>query len=157
MFGTSKPAPPFQFSCPLFISELFGGLSENVQNALPTITKTRRFSKGESIFESGEMPEGILRIVEGEARLSYSGGPVGETVTRPFEPGEIWGVTELLAEVPLDVSLRSLTETVVEIIPAADFIQFVEKENELCFRLLRLLSSRYLAEWAFLTARSETD
>lgn len=156
MFGNTKPAPPFQFSCPLFVEELFGGLSENVHRALPAIIETRRFREGETIFESGEIPEGILRVVEGKAQLVYVSGPLGDTVTRPLKHGEIWGITELLAEAPLDISLRALTETVVEIIPAARFVQLVEEENELCFRLLRLLSSRYLAEWAFLTTRSES-
>jgi CRP-like cAMP-binding protein len=148
-----RSAPPFDFICPLHSRDVFGGLPQKVTRALPAITSRKAYRGGETIFEEGEMPPGILKMEMGTALLSYT--PPGKKArqTRRLEPDEIWGLTEVLADAPMEVSLLSDEPTIFELIPADEFIRLVRKENSLCFRLLQLLSSRYQAKWARMKAR----
>ena len=148
-----RSAPPFDFICPLHSEDVFGGLPQKVSRALPGITKRKAYRGGETVFEEGEIPPGILKIEKGTALLSYL--PLGRKTrqTRRLEPDEIWGLTEVLADAPMEVSLLSDEPTVFELIPADDFIRLVRKENSLCFRLLQVLSTRYQTKLASMKAR----
>jgi CRP-like cAMP-binding protein len=149
MNTTSRSAPPFSFISPLHSRDVFQGLPQNVRDALSRSTKTAVYREGDTIFEEGEMPIGILRIEKGKARLSFIPGGQKARQSRLLEEDEIWGLTEILSESPMEVALQSTEPTVIEIIPAEEFIRLLRKENSLCFRLLRLLSSRYQARWTF--------
>ena len=148
-----RSAPPFDFICPLHSGDVLGGLPQEVVGALTAITTRKAYRDGETIFEEGQVPPGILKMEKGEAFLSYT--PPGKKArrTRRLEPDEIWGLTEVLGDVPMEVALLSIESTVIELIPADEFIHLVRNENSLCFRLLQILSTRYQTKWASMKAR----
>lgn len=117
--------------------DLFGGLPAETAKSLRAAKQTKRFAKDETIFTGGQMPSGIYVLLEGRAQLFYNGG--GRT--RSIKQNEILGLTEAIAELPYETSVKTVAPCIFEYIGREDFIGFLQNEPEICFRLLQRLGA----------------
>jgi CRP-like cAMP-binding protein len=123
------------FNNALVAGDLFGELSPESQTSLSGIKRELEFAENEIIWEYGKMPCCIYILVEGEAEILYRGV---QSVHR-IKQNEILGVTEAISNLPYEISIKTDTPCRFECIRRDDFIEFLQTESEICFRLLQRL------------------
>jgi len=117
--------------------DLFGSLSPEAEKKLRAVKQTRQFAKDEIIFADGQMPRAIYRLAEGKAGIFRDAAkPV-----RPVGKNEILGLTEAVSNLPYEMSVKAVTPCSFEYIRREDFMNFLQTEPEICFRLLRMLGT----------------
>ena len=127
-----------QFSEIAFLaSDLFGALSPAAQDSLRAVTLDKEFAKDETIFADGEPTSGVYILRIGEAQILYR----GDRKVHLIKPDEILGLTETVANLPFESSVKTLSACHFEFISRAAFLAFLGDEPETCFRLLRMLGA----------------
>ena len=128
-----------QFSEIAFLaSDLFGALSPAAHASLRAVTLEKEFAEDETILAGGERAAGVYILTSGEAQILY---PDARTV-HLIKPDEILGLTATLANLPFEMSAKTLSACRFEFIHRAAFLAFLQDEPETCFRLLRMLGSK---------------
>jgi CRP/FNR family transcriptional regulator len=123
----------------LSVDKLFCNLSAETLRTLAEIKKTKQFTQSETIFSSGEMPSCVYVLVDGQIKLTSFDEKKKERMTRLVEPHEMIGVTESMTNLPYKMNAQAATKCRVDCINNKDFIQFLEQQPEVCFRLLKTL------------------
>jgi len=137
-----------QFSEPAFLDpDLFGALSPAAQEALRAVKRAKDFAAGANVFTKGEIPSAIYILVRGEAQIVRHGG--GAAVC-PATPGEIFGLTETLSNLPYETSLKTGAPCRFEYIRRAPFLNFLRNEPAACFRLLEIAAANLQQLYRFL-------
>lgn len=142
MLLENRPGQIF-FYPPIPANELLGGLSDRGRKRLGTLMQHRHFESDEQIFSAGDMPRSIYLLNRGRAdlvadyrsQMSSAGCPVGLD--------QLFGVTEVLSGHKFSMGLRAVTSCEFEVIERSDFVAFLHKQPEVCFRLAAVLSSLY--------------
>jgi len=125
------------FNNALISGDLFCDLSPESQNSLRGIKREIEFADNEIVWEYGRMPCCIYILVEGEAEILYRGiQPVHQ-----IKQNEILGVTEAISNLPYEISIKTGTPCRFECVRRDDFIQFLQNEPGICFRLLQKLGA----------------
>ena len=125
------------FNNALVADDLFSNLSSESQNSLRDIKREIEFAENEIIWECGHMPCCIYILVEGEAEILYRGV---QQVHR-IKQNEILGVTEAISNLPYEISIKTDTACRFECISREAFLDFLQTEPEICFRLLQRLGA----------------
>jgi CRP-like cAMP-binding protein len=137
MLIEQRTIPEQFFSSAFLADELFGGLLADRENSLFALKREELFARGETIFARGELPRSILVALEGEAEIFYGGA----TVVQPLKRNVIWGLTESVANLPYEMSLKAATDCRFDAIDRDAFLAFLQTEPEVCFRLLQMLGA----------------
>jgi CRP-like cAMP-binding protein len=115
---------------PLLAETLKSGLSDPDRHRLNKITSNRQYEKGDAIFLTGNVPDEIVVLANGTAEL------IGGADARNVAMGELFGLTETLAEAKFCASLIALTDCEVDVIGRDDLIEYLRSTPEACFRSL---------------------
>lgn len=118
---------------------LFGDLPPKALESLARVKRNKRIPKGVVLFARGEMPRGIYMLVKGAAQLTANAELNNSHIVRSVEPNEVLGLTETIAGLPYKLLVKTNSPCVFEFIERQDFIQFLRREPDVCFRLLRML------------------
>ena len=117
--------------------DLFGALSPAAQNALRAVRHEKEYFAGETIFAAGEMPSAIYILVQGEAQILDH----GVAPAYAAQPGEIFGITETLSNLPHEISLKAIADCRFAYIRRESFLGFLRNEPAACFRLLEIVAA----------------
>jgi len=117
--------------------ELFFDLSLKAQKKLQRIKQNKQIAAGETVFASGENSRGIYLLRAGDARLLH----YADQAVRAVRENEILGLTEAITDLPYETGVRAFSPCEFEFIRRADFIEFLQTEPEICFRLLQILGT----------------
>ncbi|MGB3760502.1 MAG: peptidase domain-containing ABC transporter [Rivularia sp. (in: cyanobacteria)] len=102
--------------------------SQKLENIAQKI-QPLRYRMGQTIFVRETMPDKIVIIYEGQARLlGYSKAAKVPETLQLFKPGEIIGWTSLVRGVPCETVIAT-TQTLCISISKSDFIQLLQQSN----------------------------
>lgn len=122
---------------------LFVGLERTHLDALSSITVSRTFDRGQTVFREGEpMPPYFFILVVGTLQIVKSAASGKETVLRLIRPGEPFGWAALLDEGETPAAARAMTSCRVVMIPRDDLLAMLAKEPKLALRLLAVFGER---------------
>lgn len=130
-----------EYFFPLFADKLFGGLTPKSRKSLDKIKQTRQFQKGAHLFAAGDMPCRVYILQKGRARLLFNDELKDIHIAHPIVPNEIFGLTEMIVNLPYETDAETITVCTCECIESEDFIRFLHNDPQVCFRLLQLLAA----------------
>ena len=99
------------------------------------------FKRGEVIFHEGAMPQGVYIVCTGKVKVYKSSRTGQQLTTRVESPGDLLGHVTLLAdEGPYTATGESLEASVVSMIEARSFHDFLSRFPQAAATLMRELS-----------------
>ncbi|MFP4687467.1 MAG: Crp/Fnr family transcriptional regulator [bacterium] len=123
-------------------SELFGGLSPELQRKISSQTFFEKYSRGEIVFREGELVHGLYIVVEGQAKGYRTSIDGRQQIVRIINPGDIIAEAVLLEGEKYPVTLEILRDTRFLYLPADKFISFLKDEPAAALELISVLSKR---------------
>ena len=109
---------------------------------LTGLSGLQRIGKGSILFCEGERADFIYALVEGS--VSLLNGPRHEEVIAEFmEAGDVFLIPPALLRLPYMVTAKAVTDLLVVMIPAEEFIHFSETELALSVALNRTLAGHW--------------
>jgi CRP-like cAMP-binding protein len=144
---TSRPPPTLRLdlvSRMLTLREALGlGIDGMATIArLARVARARQFERGALVCE-GDHPADVVIPLDGELVLQLPGGR-----KRTARPGEVLGLVEAVAGVPVAERATAGTEVTVLVLDHQELAEDIEDEDTLCFELIRSFSAQL---WAALT------
>lgn len=102
----------------------------------------RRYTKGEFIYQVGQMADGLYVVQEGEVEIVIGGGDNEERLTRVGK-GQLFGEVALFtADKHRFVSARALSPSRILKIDEATFLPRLHQDPSLAFRIIRHMAQR---------------
>lgn len=127
-------------------------LSENetLHDALSMVTERERESyehamvhtfcdKGALICMEGQLPEGVFIIREGRAKEICTSTEGKAVIVRLLGPGDMIGLTAILAGTPYDTTVEALEPTEADFITKRDFMSLLGHSDALVLTVIRQL------------------
>ena len=134
----------------------FSRLPRPLLDKLTEISGLQRIGKGSILFREGERAHFIYALVEGS--VSLLNGPRHEEVIADFmESGDIILIPPALLRLPYMVTARAVTDLLVVMIPAEEFIGLAESELELSVTLNHILAGHWRLLLRHLTQTKSRD
>lgn len=134
----------------------FSRLPRPLLDKLTEISGLQRIGKGSILFREGERAHFIYALVEGS--VSLLNGPRHEEVIADFmESGDIILIPPALLRLPYMVTARAVTDLLVVMIPAEEFINLAESELELSATLNHILAGHWRLLLRHLTQTKSRD
>ncbi len=93
--------------------------------------------KGESIFEEGEVTNGIYCIKEGVCKLSKLSANGKDHIVKLMKPGELLGLRSMISEEPANLSAVALEDMEVCFIPKSEILGFFNTNNEFSMNVMK--------------------
>ncbi|HZJ56007.1 MAG TPA: cyclic nucleotide-binding domain-containing protein [Myxococcaceae bacterium] len=110
---------------------------------LARVAKARQYPAG-SLPGSGDQPSDVLILLEGSFELKVPGAPA-----RTVRPGEVLGLAEAVAGVPLDGQVTASSESTALLLSHHELLEDIEDDDALCLELIRSFAAQL---WAALVA-----
>lgn len=124
---------------------LFSSLSESHLQALSAHAVTRTFPKNAIIVNEGDTSNSLYIIVSGKVKIFLSDEQGKEIILDIQGPGEYFGEIALLDEAPRSASVMTLDASSFVIISKNDFREYLGKNPDIAFDLIRELTRRIRA------------
>lgn len=99
------------------------------------------FKKGESIFREGSYASGVYCINAGKIKLAMIGSEGKEQIVRMAKPGDIIGYKALLSGDRYSATATAIEDCNICFIPREIFLVILQKDAELSFEMMKLLSN----------------
>lgn len=96
-----------------------------------------RFKAGDVIFYEGEKPQGLYVVCTGKAKIFKSSRTGQQLVTRIEKPGDLLGHRSMLSGENYSGSAEAMQESVISMVDASTFTQFLMKHPDAALVLLR--------------------
>jgi len=109
---------------------------------LARVARARQFRPGESVID-GQHPADVLILLEGSLLLKGPGA-----TERTVRPGEVLGLVEAVAGVPLGVEATARSDTTTLMLSHHELAEDIEDEDALCLELIRSFSAQLWREVA---------
>lgn len=98
------------------------------------------YKKGETIFKEGTRPFGVYCLNRGKIKLVKIGDDGREHILRLVRPGDPLGYRSLLAGEKYNASAVAIEDSGVCFIPKELFIGILNKDSDLTFEMMKMLS-----------------
>ena len=121
---------------------LFGILAPDDVDALLAHARFEHYPAGRLIFAKGAQGRSMMAVLGGSIRISVTAPNGREVVLAILNAGEIFGEMALLDGGERTANAIAMSSCDLLVIDQRDFIPFLKSRNDLCIRLLRLLSQR---------------
>ena len=109
---------------------------------LARVARARQFAAGENVF-GGQHPADVLVLLEGSLLLKGPGAS-----ERTARPGEVLGLVEAVAGVPIGLQATARTETTALMLSHHELAEDIEDEDALCLEFIRTFSAQLWREIA---------
>jgi CRP-like cAMP-binding protein len=131
-------------------------LPRSLLGKLVDLSGLQRIGKGSTLFHEGERAHFIYALVEGN--VSLLNGPRHEEIIAEFmEAGDIILIPPALLRLPYMVTARAVTDLLVIMIPAEEFIRLAETELALSVALNHMLAGHWRLLLRHLTQTKSRD
>lgn len=154
MTNQVKPAAPYGLTvinscltCVMKEEGLFCRLPAEALRDLSTIRQTAFYPRGALLFVEGESPRGVFILCSGQAKLAASSKDGKSITLRLVEPGEVLGLSSVIANGAYPVTAETLAPSQVNFIPRAGFLQFLRAHAEVSMRVAEHLSMELHKAW----------
>tara|TARA_R110002049_G_scaffold37056_1_gene117222 strand:- start:284 stop:916 length:633 start_codon:yes stop_codon:yes gene_type:complete len=122
--------------------DLFAELSEAAVKELRRLGFTRRYTDKQLVQQRGDLADYALIVLSGRLMSSAHLPDGTESLTRWMEVGEMSGLSSILSDIPVPVTLMAKGPTEILFIPGPALIAFLTRDGEACVTLLRMLGLR---------------
>jgi NADH:quinone reductase (non-electrogenic) len=112
------------------------------------------YEPGETVFEEGDVGEGLFMIIAGEVEVRKRVGTKSQPV-RKLGPGEYFGEMALLGRHPRSATTMALTPLDLLVLPGSDFSALAERLGEFRGEFERIARTRAQADAARAASASE--
>ncbi|MGE3467563.1 MAG: Crp/Fnr family transcriptional regulator [Pyrinomonadaceae bacterium] len=129
--------------CDLRRSGFFCNLPIGELVAFDALTITRVFPRDSTLFLEGQPASGIFVICQGRVKLSTCSRDGKKIVVAVAEPGEVLGLSSIMAGFDHEVTAEAIEISQVDHIPADKFLSFIEENPAASIRAIRQLSRNY--------------
>ena len=103
---------------------------------------TRIYPAETTIFKKGDIATSMMVVVHGSVRISAPASNGDDVTFATINVGEVFGESALIDGYERSADAVSIEETELLIVENDNFIPFLQKNSELCIRLLKVLCSR---------------
>jgi CRP/FNR family cyclic AMP-dependent transcriptional regulator len=121
---------------------LFGLLAPREIDALLKLSKERRFTDGQVIFQKGDPGLSMMAVLRGRVRISSCSEEGKEITLSIVQPGQIFGEIALLDRSQRSADATAIGECAVLSIDQREFTSFLGQHPEITSRLLSMLCER---------------
>jgi CRP/FNR family transcriptional regulator, cyclic AMP receptor protein len=105
--------------------------------------KNRRMTTGQTVFRSGDTPDGLYGVISGGFALEMSPHERGPNFTHIFRPGSWFGEAELVDDRPRIVTIAATRPSECLFISKRDFMAIAQCEPD-AWRWLGVLATEHL-------------
>jgi CRP/FNR family transcriptional regulator len=123
--------------------DYFCSFSSPALRAFEKLSFTSTFPKGAVIFVEEQAARGIFVLCRGRVKLSVNSSDGKTLIVRIAEPGEVLGLSSTVLHKPYQVTAETLEPCQLKFVKAEDFLQFLQKDADVCFRVAQQLSEEY--------------
>lgn len=103
---------------------------------------TRRYKHGSIVYFEGDKSEYIYILKSGKVILTYLKIDTGEEEKEEIKIGEFFGVKSALGRYPREETAQTVGETVLLVLPSADFERLILKKVDVVMKMLRVFSNQ---------------
>src|SRR5437016_4113354 len=118
-----------------------------VGNSITAIEKLQRVAPGAVLFREGERADGVFVLHEGDVDLIFSGRTGDTKPLMLVEPGQILGLSEVVAGHRHDATAAARTNCLVGYVPSDDLLRILDGNTSAWFSVLQLLSRDLNSCW----------
>ena len=127
-------------TCPVREQRLFCNLGAPALEQLNAIRQSSVYPAGAVLFVEGQPARGLFVVCSGKVKLTTS-SPTGKTlILRIAEPGEVLGLSAVVANTDYEVNGETLEPTQVSFVSQVDFLRFLQQHGEVSLRVAEHLS-----------------
>ena len=117
-------------------------LSDSDLEILAEASETKVYPAEAIIFKKGEIATSMMVVVHGSVQISAPASNGDDVTFATINVGEVFGEIALIDGYERSADAVSIEETELLIVENDNFIPFLQKNPELCIRLLKVLCSR---------------
>ncbi|WP_407498316.1 Crp/Fnr family transcriptional regulator [Elizabethkingia anophelis] len=96
--------------------------------------------KGDTIFDEGDVPQGVYFIDRGTVKLSKSGFFKKEQILRFCVEGDLVGYRSLLCDEPFGATAEAMEDAEITFLPAETFNHLLEADPKLSYAMLQKIA-----------------
>jgi len=119
---------------------LFQELAPEQIAALETACRERRLSKGEMLFQKGDLPKGFFVVVFGQIKLAFPSSQGNEKVVQILGPRQSFGEAVMFMDRPYPVFAEGLVDSLLLHIGSVTVFELLESDPLFARRMLAGLS-----------------
>jgi CRP-like cAMP-binding protein len=131
---------------PIVEDDLFGKVGSRERQAIDGFFSMRHIPAKNVIFEQGSSPTEMWVMVSGSAIFTQRSSS-NQTLDRSVSPGEVLGLTEILAEVPHYGTLTTIIPCEFRTIDNATFLELLNDRPRVRSAILKTLATNYLESY----------
>lgn len=124
------------------LSGLLSGSPEEALRQLRETCRKRTVKKKENLYHQGDDSHFLYFLLSGQIKRVRGDAFGKELVTDVLQAGTFFGHYEILAEVPHQDEAVAMTESEVELIPAADLRELIRNNREVSAHFLKWIAAR---------------
>ena len=119
---------------------LFSDLAPETLQDFDGLKSVTTCPRGVTLFREGQPARGIFVLCDGRARLSVCSESGKHLTLRIAGPGEVLGLSAVLAGSPHEMTARLLDNAQVAAVRRKDLLRFLHEHREACLQVVNLLS-----------------
>jgi CRP/FNR family transcriptional regulator len=131
-------------TCRFREERLFCNLEADALHELERLKRSSGFSQGQVLFQEGQAAEHVMILCQGRAKLSVSSPEGKKIILSIAEPGEVLGLSSVIAEKPYEATAEALEPVQVNLIERKPFIEFLHRFQNVAVHAARELSEAQL-------------
>lgn len=112
----------------------------NMLNSLIENRNTNKYKKKHTIYTEGNHPNKLFYVIKGKIKVFKSNAEGKELVTDVYIPGDFLGYVALLEGSVYNDTAQAMEDTELAIIPKEEFDEFMNCNNEVTLKFIRLLA-----------------
>lgn len=123
-------------------SRLFAGLAPGELDHLRSLVQQRTGTAGQTIFQEGEVGDGIYLVGEGQVQISALVGQEERRVLARIGPGDFFGEMAVLDNEPRSATAQAAGPVTLYFVRREDLLRMIESSPGLAVKLLQEFSRR---------------
>src|SRR5437588_6651905 len=121
---------------------LFRDLPGPAGERLGSYMKTRKLSRGSTIFAKGDPGSGLMGVLTGAVKVSVASADGKDIVLNVFREGDIFGEIALLDGRPRTADATAMSDCELIVIERRDFVPFLSSQPDVMLKFIEILCSR---------------
>src|SRR6266480_2291403 len=121
---------------------LFRDLPAPAVERLGSYMKTRKVSRGSTIFSKGDPGSGLMGVLAGSVKVSVASPEGKDIVLNVFREGDVFGEIALLDGRPRTADAAAMSDCELIVIERRDFVPFLSGHPDVMLKFIEILCSR---------------
>lgn len=119
-----------------------GALCPGDRLALEALGRRRSYSSGQVLFSEGDAGHDVVVLVDGSVKIVTAARSGREVILDVIDGPALLGELSVIDAQPRSATAITVTPVQVRIVPAADFVTFLEQHGSAATALVRLVAGR---------------